>query len=143
MDYDKIFEQDIERKFFYTDYPGKKMMVGRIGLNNALARLSKDEYYVLVTYKDGETLPEQYMPLKGLTSEDGTLFATFNPNIRYISNICRDGGIQMISRLTDLDSGSPNYLLGPGPETVSLEDLIMAEYNSYIKSQTSSMRSGR
>lgn len=143
MDYDKIFEQDIERKFFYTDYPGKKMMVGRISLDKALARLSKDEYYVLVTYQDGEVLPEQYIPLSHLTSKDGTLFATFNPGIRYMNNICTNGGIQMISRLTDLASGSPNYLLGPGPETVSLEDLIMAEYNSYIKSQTSSMRSGR
>lgn len=30
MDYDKIFEKDLDRKFFYTDYPGKKIVVGKI-----------------------------------------------------------------------------------------------------------------
>ena len=43
MDYDKVFEQNIDRKFFYTDYPGRKMMVGKISLKNAIARLSKDD----------------------------------------------------------------------------------------------------
>ncbi len=29
MDYDKIFEKDLDRKFFYTDYPGKKLLLGK------------------------------------------------------------------------------------------------------------------
>ena len=37
MDYDKIFEQDIDRNFFYTNYPGKKLMAGKISLENAKA----------------------------------------------------------------------------------------------------------
>ena len=118
-------------------------MVGKINLNNAIARLSKDEYYTLVTYQEGEELPKQYIPLSGLSSEDGTLFATFNPDVRYLHNICVNGGIQMISRLPDSITGSPRYLLGPGPEIVSLEDLIMEQYNEYMKQQESSVRRGR
>lgn len=142
MDYNRIFENNLDRNFFFSNYDGNKIMVGRISLGNAIARLSKNEFYVLVSYKEGENLPEQYIPLNSLTSDDGTLFATLNPNVR-CWNICRDGGIQRISRLTDLESGSPNYLLGPGPETVSLEDLIMEEYNDYIKAKNNSTGKGR
>lgn len=142
MDYDKIFEKDLDRKFFYTDYPGKKIVVGKISLNNAIARISKDEYYTLVTYYKGDVLPEQYIPLNELTSDDGTLFATFNPNMHFF-DICMNGGIQRISRLPNSNSGSPNYLLGPGPNTVSLEDLIMEQYNEYLKTQISSVKRGR
>ena len=135
MDYDKVFAEDIERKFFYTDYDGAKMMVGRISLENAIARLSKREFYTLVTYYDGDLLPEQYVPLTGLKSEDGTLFATLNPNNRNMYNICRNGGIQRISRLMDAPSGSPRYLLGPGPDVVTLEELITEQYEQYVKDQ--------
>lgn len=130
MDYDIIFQDDINKKFFYTDYPGNKMVVGKISLKNALARMSMREYYVLVTYTEGETLPQQYMPLSNLKSDDGTLFATINPST-YFTDICQRGGIQRVSRLSDLDSGSPNYLLGPGPETVALDELIMEQYTKY------------
>ena len=145
MDYDRIFEIDLDRKFFYTDYPGKKMMVGRISLKNAIARLSKNEYYTLVTYTEGEELPEQYIPLSGFTSDDGTLFATLNPNIERINYICKNGGIQLVSRLLDLSPGNPNYLLGPGPDTVSLSDLVMEQYNKYneSKAQKNSSTRGR
>ena len=137
MDYDKIFEGNIDKKFFYTDYPGNKMVVGKISLKNALERLSKNEYYVLVTYGNGENLPKQYIPLRGLTSDDETLFATFNPGIRF-NDICQNGGIQVVSRLVDLPSGSANYLLGPGPETVSQEELIMEQYNKFYGKSTKS-----
>ena len=83
MDYDNIFKEDLNTKFFYTDRPGNKMVVGKISLENAKARLDKNEYYILVTYHEGETLPEQYIPLEMLRSNDGTLFATLNPNIRF------------------------------------------------------------
>ena len=127
MDYDRIFEQNIDMKFFYTDYPGKKIVDGRISLENAIARLSKDEYYTLVTYCEGDVLPEQYLPISTLTSDDGTLFATLNPDT-FFYDICRNGGIQRISRMNDLSSGSPNYLLGPGPNTISLEEMVMEQY---------------
>lgn len=142
MDFDQIFEENIDRNFFYTDYPGNKIVVGRISLNNALARLNKNEYYTLVTYQKEDKLPEQYMPLSTLTSEDGTLFATLNPNTRFF-DICMDGGIQHISRLPDLESGSPQYLLGPGPQKISLEELVMNQYNEYLQAQSSSVRKGR
>ena len=129
-DYDKIFANDIERKFFFTDYPGDKMMVWKISLDNAKARMSKNEYYTLVTYTYGEELPERYLPLEGLQSADGTLFATVNPEY-HIWNICRNGGIQRISRLQDLPNGSPNYLLGPGPDTISLFEMVEEQYASY------------
>lgn len=56
MNYNKIFEEDINKDFFYTNYPGNKMIVGRISLKNAKERLSKNEYYTFVTYKPGEDL---------------------------------------------------------------------------------------
>lgn len=139
MDYDEIFEQDIEHKFFYTDYPGNKMVVGKISLNNAIARMNKGEYYTFVTYQKGETLPKEYIPLNGLESNDETLFATFNPNIRYMYDICMNGGIQRISRLPDLEPGNPRYLLGIGPKEISLNELIMEQYNAYMKTQESSI----
>lgn len=42
-DYDKIFERGIDQDSIYTDYPGGKMIVGKISLDNARARLSKGE----------------------------------------------------------------------------------------------------
>lgn len=142
MDYDKVFANDLDKEFFHTGYPGKKIVNGKISLNNAKARLSKNEYYTLVTYHDGEILPEEYMPLTTLLSDDGTLFATLNPATQFF-DICMNGGIQRISRLPDLNPGNPRYLLGPGPEVITLEDMVMGQYNEYLKSQTSSVRNGR
>lgn len=141
MDYDKVFENNLDRDFFYTNYPGNKMVVGKISLKNAKARLNKNEYYVLVTYNEGEDLPEQYIPLSELKSDDGTLFATVNPDNNFF-DICENGSIQRISRLPDLSSGSPNYLLGPGPNKVALVDLVMKQYEQYneSKNQTDSSK---
>ena len=142
IDYDKIFKDDLEKKFFYTDYRGTKMVVGQISLSNAVARLNKNEYYTFVTYYEGEILPEQYIPLEGLTNEDGILFATLNYNNYQMNNICIDGGIQMISRTRDSESNSPRYLLGPGPDILNLEYLIKQQYSQYLKSQTFSATKG-
>ena len=128
MDYDKIYEGNIDRKWFYSDYPGNKLVVGKISLKNAMARMNKNEYYALVTYNEGETLPEQYVAYDGLSSDDGTLFATINPDV-HVSSICHNGGIQMISRLGRPDE-SIRYLLGPGPEKVYLDDLIQEQYDA-------------
>ena len=143
MDYDKIFEQDIDRNFFYTNYPGKKLMAGKISLENAKARLSKNEYYAFVTYTENEILPQQYLPLSNLASDDGTLFATINRDVRYISHLCNNGGIQMISRLPDIEPGNPRYLLGPGPDKISLKDIILKEYEEYQKSKENSSLKAR
>ena len=140
MDYNSLFDQKPDQEFFYSNYPGSKLMVGNVSLKNAQARLGKSEYYVLVTYKDGEQLPRQYRPLEGLTSEDGTLFATVSNDV-YTPYICRNGGIQRASRLPDYGN-SANYLLGPGPETVVLDDLIEEQYEEY-KKQHGESRSGR
>ena len=91
-------------------------MVGKISLENAIARLNQDEYYTLVTYYEGDILPKEYMPLNNLKSDDGTLFATFKPEIRYLHYICRTDSIQMISRLPEKDSELARYLLGPGDQ---------------------------
>lgn len=139
VDYDQVFSDDLDKKFFYTDYPGTKMVVGKISLENALARMSKNEYYTFVTCREGDILPEQYMTLIGLTSEDGTVFATLNPNANRMDYICRNGGIQMISRLSDTSLGSPNYLLGPGPDTIALSDIVKQQYEAYQNTKTSSI----
>ena len=135
MNFDNVFKDDITRKFFFTDYPGNKLMVGRISLEYAMERLKKQEYYTLITYKEGEELPSEYVPLASYKSEDGTLFATVNPNI-LITNICNNGGIQRISRIDRPGSVNPEYLLGPGPDTITTLDLVDQEYKEYLEQNT-------
>lgn len=143
MDYDKIYEIDINQNYFYTNYPGNKLMVGKISLNYAIERLKKNEYYTLVAYTEGEELPKEYIPLKNLTNDNGILFATVNPNINFW-DICRNGGIQRISQLArKTPSDSPRYLLGPGPDIVSLEDIIAEQYNKHYKLQQETKSKGR
>ncbi len=136
--YDKIFQKDSKHKFFYSDYRGSKLIDGKVNLANAKERKELDEYYALVSYKEGEELPKEYRQLTGLASEDGELFATINlqetPRMDYI---CRDGGIQLISRLNDAALGNSRYLLGPGDDTVELLDLVMEQYDGYIKDKNS------
>lgn len=93
-----------------------------------MARMSNGEYYAMFTYNDGETLPEQYVPYEGLTSDDGTLFATINLVIN-INYICINSKIQKVTRL-DRPSEKIRYLLGPGPEKVCLADLIQEQYDA-------------
>jgi len=131
MDYDKIFETDINKKFFFTDYPGDKLMVGKISLENATARLGNHEYYAFVTYRQGQKLPEQYVPLGQFGDDSGTLYATINPNLN-LPYICENGGIQRLSRLPNTSNGSPNYLLGPGPEKISLETIVGGLHQKFV-----------
>lgn len=125
-DYDKVFENDVERDFFYNapGYRGNKLVVGVIGLENAIERLKKDEYYLLVKYNEGDILPKEYIENAG-AGKDGTLFASVNPKV-YLTDICKDGGIQRISSLD-----KEEYLLGPGPDTFSMSDLIKESINQY------------
>ena len=48
---------------------GRKMVDGKISLNNAIARLSKNEYYTFVTYQEGDILPKEYIPYEKLDFE--------------------------------------------------------------------------
>ena len=152
MDFDKIFKNNnmegfnnidaLNKHFFYTNYSGAKIMVGKISLENALARMSKNEFYTLVTYTKDDILPEEYIAMPELKSEDGTLYATLNPNRRF-NYICANGGIQMISRLPSLENGGPRYLLGPGPNEVDLLDVVVELHNRYSKLETNDIRRGR
>lgn len=128
--YDKIFEKDINKNFFYNapDYVGKKLVVGSINLSNAIERIKKDEYYTLVTYIDGEKLPDQYVPLDE-SLENGDLLATANPKLNF-QDICRNGGIQRITKLSNGDE----FLLGPGPDTFSLSALVKGQVNEFKES---------
>ncbi len=139
MDYDKIFNEDINKEFFYTNYPGRKLMLGKISLENAKNRLSKNEYYAFVTYNEGEILPQEYVAINGLPSDDGMLFATVNPDINRISYICDNGKIQMISRLPDNEPGNPKYLLGSGPDEISQRDIVLKEYQTYRNTKENSV----
>lgn len=118
--YDKIFKDDINREFYFNapGYGGRKLMVGSISLNNAIERLKKEEYYTVVTYIDGEKLPEEYISLNE-SLDNGDLLATVNPK-NQLNYICKDSGsIQKISELSN-----SNYLLGPGPDTFNLQELV-------------------
>lgn len=137
-DYDKILKDNVNRKFFYSDYAGPKLVNGKADLENVKKRKELDEYYTLVTYREGDLLPEEYRALTVLKSEDNELFATINPQTAPRMNyICGDGGIQIISRLNDAAPGNSRYLLGPGPDTVELLDLVMEQYDGYMKEKNS------
>lgn len=131
MDYDLDFSGNIGKKFFFTDYPGNKLMVGKISLKNAIARLAKNEYYVLVTYSKGESLPEEYVPYDGITSDDGTLFATVSPKIM-INYIYRNDAIQLISSSRGSENSGPRYLSGEELDEVQLYDLVDEQYAATI-----------
>ena len=134
-DYDKIFDENPDYNFFYNapNYDGPKLVAGRVSLKNAIARLNKGEVYAIVKYHEGEELPEQYMPLENSNVNGGdTLSATIKPDLR-LYDLCANDGIQRISRLRDDEFGSPRYLLGPGPDEVSLTDLIASQLADYEK----------
>ncbi len=124
-DFDKILEEDNQRNFFFNapGYEGKKIMVGKIGVKNAEARLEKEEYYTLVTYQNGEQLPEGYMPLDESVGEE--LLATIDPRM-HMSYVSVDGGIQKVSKLSD-----DEYLLGPGPDQISLSSIVRNQIKEY------------
>jgi hypothetical protein len=131
--FNKIFDENPDAKFFYTDYPGTKLVDGWVSLKNAKARKDKDEFYALVTYHDGEELPEEYVPIKDYESEDGTLFATINPDYPFhFFDICRNAGIQRITELPSREDEGPRYLLGPGPDEITLAELINTQYDRYM-----------
>ncbi len=140
MDYDEIFNQDINIDFFYNNagYDGLKLLVGKASLENAMKRFQdKSEVFTLVTYYEGDILPECYAPVTPSFDTKGTLFATFNPDglNQNLSYICNNGGIQMVSRLSNSKTGSPTYLLGPGPDRVELFDLVGKQIDNYAKKQ--------
>ena len=118
--YDEVFKSDVNKEFYYNapGYRGNKLVDGVISINNAIERLKKDEYYSIVTYMDGEKLPEEYVPLDEVL-ENGDLLATFNPKLN-MADLVRDGSIQMITKLSNGD----DYLLGPGPDTFSVSELV-------------------
>ena len=135
MDYDRVYKEDPNRKSMFSDengFYGQKLMVGKISLQNAMIRIGHNELYVLVTYNEGEQLPKEYRPVETLKSDDGTLFATINTqNTKRINFICRNG-IQMVTQLRTDDEFDPKFLLGPGPETVLLSELIEEQYKKHF-----------
>ncbi len=136
-DYDEVFNNNSDYNYFYNapGYEGKKLVVGRVSLNNAKERLKKGEVYTVVKYHEGDELPEEYMPLPdGYVEGEETLLATINPNVRF-NYMCANGGIQMISRIHDNEEGFPTWLLGPGPDTISLNDLVESQLVDYERSK--------
>lgn len=140
VNYDKIYEdKDPNDGGYFADMPETKLSVGTASLDIAKVRAKKLDYFVLVTYKEGQELPETYRPLPAelFPTDDGTLFATVNPTRQFmIHNICISG-IQRISRIDNPEDNDIKYLLGigkgPGPETVCLSDLILQQYEGYCR----------
>lgn len=95
-------------------------MCGFIDLDLAKIRLEKGEYYTLVTYKNGQELPECYKNLDALDEE--TLLATVKPSQR-ITGISLNGDIQSATKVNS-DEFDASYVLGPGPNTVQLSSLV-------------------
>ena len=129
-DYDRVFDENPDFNFFYNapGYGSLKLVVGRISLKNAIERLKKGEVYTVVKYHEGEELPEQYMPLENIdVSDENVLLATIKPNLD-VNDLCANGGCQMI---TMLNGG--RYLLGAGPDKVTLSELIDSQLGDYKK----------
>ncbi len=146
MNYDKIFEEDIDKTFFYNEssYPTRKLIDGFISLNNAEKRLfSKNEYYTLLHYQGEQDLPNGYIPLDddvvekmGFGSDEH--FATIDPNLTFEA-LCQNGGIQLISGLP-CEVGNARYLLGPGPDEITLSELVHGQLEEY-KNEKSHLKS--
>lgn len=124
MNFNDIFKDNPSREILFnkSNYPKGILMCGFIDLDLAKVRLEKGEYYTLVTYKNGQELPDCYRSLDAL--DDETLLASVKPS-QYISGINLNGSIQMVTQL-NFDEHDACYLLGPGPNTVQLLDLIEA-----------------
>ena len=126
VNYDKLFEDNINKEFYFNapEYSGKKIMSGYISLSNAKERLNKDEYYTLVSYIDGEKLPDEYIPYT--TLKNGELLATFNPNLN-MTEYCKDSNsIQKVSKLSN-----DKYMLGPGPDEISIFQILEEQEKEY------------
>ncbi|MBQ1813043.1 MAG: hypothetical protein II119_03775 [Bacilli bacterium] len=136
-DYDSVFDNNPDSNYFYNTpgYDGPKLIAGRVSLKNAKERLKKGEVYTIVKYHQGDELPQEYTPLNANVESGDTLFATINPDLRFYY-LCANGGIQMISRFPDREEGNPTWLLGPGPDEVSLSELVESQLSDYEKIDT-------
>ena len=139
MNYNKLFEEDIDKNFFYNaeGYPKKILINGFIDLDKALKRLEKGEYYVLVAYQNVEELPDCYVPLsleQQVIEVPDIKFATINPNENLLA-FCENNYIQLISRMPDTLRGV-RYMLGE----FYLNDLIAEQLENYQNRNISHLR---
>ena len=144
MNYNEIFNADVNMEFFYNKagYPKKLLVNGYLDLDKALKRLDKGEYYVLVSYHKGEDLPDCYLTLPNELLDfelpDGLALAIFNANVP-VTAFCKGFSIQLITRLPNSLNGAV-YLLGPGPDKVCLEDIVSEQLQNYKEKYCSHSR---
>ena len=137
MNYNEIFEDNVLKDFYYNadNYPKKILVDGFIDLDKAKKRLEKGEYYILVLYQNGEELPKEYIPVPNqmgnIEMESDKKFATVNPD-EVLNAYCVDNSIQRITNLQNSIAGA-RYLLGAGPEEISLPYLLQNQIDSYKK----------
>lgn len=123
-------------KLFYDFQNARKVLINGYNLlNNAMLRQTKGEYYILVKYQEGETLPKEYVPiddeiLEYFGFDKQERFATVNPEI-YFTTLINDSRIKRITRLDGLDDKNVQYLIGKGPEVISTLDLIYEQLEKY------------
>ena len=144
MNYNEVFGEDINKDFYYNQegYPKSLLINGYISLDNAIKRLEKGEYYVLVEYPVGTTLPECYLPIEAdkidFELPDGLSLAVFNPE-KLVFALCENNSIQLISKLPNSLRGA-RYMRGQGPNEVFLEDLIEEQLQNYKNRSISQSR---
>ena len=144
MNYNELFNEDINREFIYNKegYPKKLLVNGYLDLDKAIKRLDKGEYYVLVSYHEGEKLPECYLPLSNELIDfelpEGTSLAIFNAN-EMVYAFCNNSSIQLISKLPNSVRGA-KYMLGSGPDEIYLEDLVLEQLQNYKEKYHSQTR---
>lgn len=125
-----------DTKPFYDFQNSRKILInGYNRLSNAMFRKTRGEYYILVKYQEGETLPEEYIPINdeileyfGFDKQER--FATVNPKI-YFTTLIDDSRIKKVTRLDGLNDENSQYLIGIGPEVISTLDLIYKQLEAY------------
>lgn len=123
-------------KLFYDFQNERKVLINGYNLlNNAMLRQTQGEYYILVKYQEGDTLPEEYIPihdeiLEYFGFDKQERFATVNPKIPF-TILIDDSRVKRITRLDGLNDKNLLYLIGDGPEVISTLDLVSEQLEAY------------
>ncbi len=131
MNYDLEFEEDIHKEFIYNkpEYQFRKLVNGYISLEKAKQRLSKDEFYVLVIYQDGEELPKEYVPISKDLDNEQDHFATVNDEL--IFDVLINPGIQKITKASKPSDSFAAYFKNPNSEIFLVSDLLEEQLSAY------------
>lgn len=124
------------KRAYYDSQISKKVLInGYNCLNNAKLCQIKGEYYILVNYQEEERLPEEYVPIseeiiESFGFDKSEHFATANPELNF-TILNDDSRIKRITRVGIVNGFDSQYLIGLGPESFTISDLIEEQLEAY------------